>query len=161
MGFDLPFVVFPGQRQDRTEMLDGMLGEGLDGPLLEIQRNFPELTFDAPKVLDAADLGIEADVIPRNGGAGGRLKVFIRRERIQIELRHRHKAQREWIQSHFKKLGAYPLRRRDDVFFPDSWRGPDRMTTDINEAVGRVSQMIQIINANARHDLTEAAQLLL
>lgn len=161
MGFDLPFAVFPGQRQDRTEMLDGMLGEGLDGPLMEIQRKFPELSFDAPKVLDAADLGIEADVIPRNGGAGGRLKVFIRRERIQIELRHRRKAQREWIQNHFKQLGAYPLRRRDDVFFPDCWRGPDRMTTDINEAVRRVGQMIQIINASSRYDLSEAAQLLL
>jgi len=160
-GFDLPFVVFPGQLQDRTDMLDGMLGEGLDRPLLEIQRAFPDLKFDAIKVLDAADLGIEADVIPIDGSAGARLKIFIRRERIQIELRHRRKKQREWIQTQFKRLSAYPLRRRDDVFFPDCWRGPAQMTTDINEAIRRVGQMIQIINARSRDELPEETRLLL
>lgn len=160
-GFDLPFVVFPGERQDRSEALDGMLGEGLDRPLLEIQRRFPELRFDPPKVLDAADLGVEADVLPRDGSAGARIKIFIRRERIQIELRHRRKAQREWIQMHFKRLGAYPLRRRDDVFFPDSWRGAGRMTADIDEAVLRVGQLLQIINARSSEDLPEETRRLL
>lgn len=160
IGFDLPFVTYPGQRQDRTEMLDGMIGEGIDRPLSEIRSHFPELIFDAPKVLDSADLGIEADVTPPDGSAGARLKIFIRRERIHIELRHRRKAQREWIKTHFSRLGAYPLRRGDDVFYPTIWRGPG-MTKDIKEAIHRVRLMLQIVNARGREDLSEEACLVL
>jgi len=160
-GFDLPFVVEPGVRQDRIEMLDGMLGEGLDRPLLEIQKRFPELKFGPPKILDSADLGIEADVVPHDGAVGARLKVFIRRARIQIELRPRRKAQRDWIKAHFTRLNAYPLRRRDDVFFPDAWRSADRMANDVEEATTRVRQILQIMNAQRREDLPEATRGLL
>ncbi len=142
-------------------MLDGMLGEGLSRPLLAIQARFPDLKFCPPKVLDSADLGIEADIVPNEGGAGARLKIFIRRTRIQVELRPRRKAQREWIKAHFTRLNAYPLRRRDDVFFPDAWRGPDRMANDVEEATLRVTQILEIINARRRDDLPEATRRLL
>jgi len=160
-GFDLPFVVEPGIRQDRSEKLDGMLGEGLELPLLAIQEHFPEVEFDPPTILDSADLGIEGDIkLPRQT-VGPRLKIFIRRKKIQIELRHRNKSQREWIRQHFMSLNAYPLRRRDDVFFPDNWRGSRNMTSETNEAVKRVRMMLEIVFAKRRSDLCLTTEQLL
>src|SRR5205823_3084279 len=132
--FDLPFVVDPGAIGDRSEKLDGMIGEGLDQPLLEVQREFPTLKFDAPKVLDASELAIEAPVWDKSGDRGARIKIFIRRKNVQVELRPRNVSQRRWIQDHFSSLAAYPLRRADDVFFPDRWKGG---TGDLIEVVAR------------------------
>lgn len=160
-GFDLPFIVDPGIRTDRAEKLDGMLGEGLDIPLVAVQVAFPQLVFDPPKVLDSSELGIEADVFDFDGNRGTRIKVFIRREKLQVELRHRTKSQRDWMKAHFCRLEAYPLRRRDDVFFPDQWRGGANMTADPDEAVRRVKLMLDIATARSRADLSpEAAALL-
>jgi hypothetical protein len=160
-GFDLPFVVDPGARADRSEKLDGMLGEGLDIPLMKLQSAFPELNFDPPKVLDSSELGIEADIGGTVGKGGARLKVFIRRRKIQIELRPRTKSQREWVKDHFTGLEAYPLRRADDVFFPDQWRGGENMTDDGNEVVRRVRLMLEIVSAAKRNDLSPEALSLL
>ncbi|HEY9250301.1 MAG TPA: hypothetical protein VIO38_14270 [Rariglobus sp.] len=160
-GFDLPFVVEPGIRQDRSEKLDGMLGEGLELPLLAIQEHFPEIAFDPPSILDSADLGIEGDITLPEQIVGPRLKIFIRRKKIQIELRHRKKSQREWIRQHFMLLDAYPLRRADDVFFPDNWRGSRNMTSETNEAVNRVRMMLEIVFAKRRSDLCPTTERLL
>lgn len=160
-GFDLPFVIEPGIRQDRSEKLDGMLGEGLELPLLAIQEHFPEIAFDPPSILDSADLGIEGDITLPQHIVGPRLKIFIRRKKIQIELRHRNKNQREWIRRHFMSLDAYPLRRTDDVFFPDNWCGSRNMTSETNEAVNRVRMMLEIVFAKRRSDLCPTTELLL
>lgn len=160
-GFDHPYVSDPGKMMDRADKRDGMIGEGLAIPLLAIAANFPELSFDPPKVLDSADLGIEADLLPLSGGAGARLKIFIRRRKLQVELRWRKKAQREWIKTHFTKLGAYPLRRADDIFFPDDWRGTANMTDDLDEIVNRVRIMQQIVNAKSADALLPAIRELL
>jgi len=114
-GFDLPYVVTPGVRVDRSEKLDGMLGEGLQSPLIQVQNAFPNLNFDPPKILGAADLSIEADVGNDRNQAGARIRIFIRREKIQMALTYRIKSQREWIIAHLTQLGAYPLRRADDI----------------------------------------------
>ena len=161
IGFDLPFVINPGSRVGRQEKLDLMIGEGLDIPLMEIQNAFPELIFDAPKILDASEMGIEADVGNTKGQSGARIKIFIRRKKIQIELRHRTKSQEEWIKQHFLQLEAYPLRRADNVFFPDKWRGSKNMTEDIQEAIRRVKLFLEIVSAKSRKDLSQQATSLL
>jgi hypothetical protein len=160
-GFDLPYVCDPWKQVDRADKRDGMIGEGLAVPLLAIAAEFPELSFDQPKVLDASELGIEADLVPRAGGAGARIKVFIRRHKLQVELRHRRIAQRKWIRSHFAKLGAYPLRRKDDIFFPDAWRGPANMTDDLELVAHRIRIMQEIVNAPELSKLSDEARSLL
>lgn len=160
-GFDLPYVCDPGVPVDRADKRDGMIGEGLAIPLLAIAAEFPDLVFDPPKVLDASELGIEADLLPHSGGAGTRVKVFIRRRKIQVELRPRRKAQKEWVRSHFTRLGAYPLRRKDDVFFPDAWRGPANMTDDLELVAHRLRIMQEIVNATDASSLSPEARSLL
>ena len=149
IGFDLPFVINPGSRVGRQEKLDLMIGEGLDVPLMEIQNAFPNLVFDAPKILDASELGIEANVGNAENQIGARIKIFIRRKKIQIELRPRTKSQVQWIKQHFSQLEAYPLRRADNVFFPDKWRGSENMTEDIQEAIRRVKLFLEIVSAKS------------
>jgi hypothetical protein len=161
IGFDLPFVINPGARVDRQEKLDLMIGEGLDIPLMEIQNAFPNLVFDAPKILDASELGIEADVGNDGNQSGVRIKIFIRRKKIQIELRPRTKSQVQWIKQHFSQLEAYPLRRADNVFFPDKWRGSENMTEDIQEAIRRVKLFLDIVSVKSRKDLSQEALSLL
>jgi hypothetical protein len=160
-GFDLPYVCDPGAASDRADKRDGMIGEGLAVPLLAVAAEFPDLRFDPPRVLDSADLGVEADVVPPAGGAGVRLKVFIRRRRLQVELRPRRKAHRDWVREHFTRLGAYPLRRRDDVFFPDAWRGPGNMTDDLAEVARRVRLLREIVDATDPKSLSAEARSLL
>jgi hypothetical protein len=160
-GFDLPYVCDPGKQVDRTDMRDGMIGEGLAVPLLAVAANFPDLAFDPPRVLDSKDLSIEADLLPEFGGAGARVKVFIRRRKLQVELRSRRKAQKEWVKSHFTRLGAYPLRRKDDVFFPDAWRGSGNMTDDLEEIAHRIRIMQEIVNATDAASLSHEARSLL
>lgn len=160
-GFDLPYVCDPGKQSDRADKRDGMVGEGLAVPLLAVAAGFPDLAFDPPKVLDASELGIEADLVPDSGGVGARVKVFIRRRKLQVELRPRRKAQKEWMRSHFTHLGAYPLRRKDDVFFPDAWRGPANMTDDLDKVSHRVRMMQEIVNANDARTLSAEARSLL
>jgi hypothetical protein len=161
-GFDLPYVCDPGKPVDRADKRDGMVGEGLAVPLLAIAAGFPKLAFDPPKVLDSADLSIEADLVPNSGGVGARVKVFIRRRKLQVELHgRRRKSQKEWMRSHFTRLGAYPLRRKDDVFFPDAWRGSANMTDDLDEISHRVRIMQEIVNANDAGSLSGEARSLL
>ena len=160
-GFDLPYVCDPGKQADRADKRDGMIGEGLAIPLRAVAAGLPDLAFDPPKILDASELGIEADLLPHSGGAGARIKVFIRRRKLQVELRPRRKAQKEWMRSHFTRLGAYPLRRKDDVFFPDAWRGRANMTDDLDEVAHRVRILQEIANANDIGSLSDEARSLL
>jgi hypothetical protein len=160
-GFDLPYVCNPGQAVDRADKRDGMIGEGLAIPLEAIKLSFPHLRFKPPAVLNAGELGITTDLIPASGGAGAQLKIFIRRKKIQVELRPITKPQKAWIQAHFKHLGAYPLRRRDEVFFPDAWRGPRNMTDDLEVISHRIRIIEKIVNAIDRISLSEEIRLLL
>ena len=87
LGFDLPFVINPGERADRSEKLDLMIGEGLDLPLMEIKYAFPKLSFDPPKVLDASELGIEAEVGNTGSQSGARIKIFISEKKDPLEFK--------------------------------------------------------------------------
>lgn len=160
-GFDLPYVCDPGKQVDRGDKRDGMIGEGLAIPLLAVAAAFPELTFGPPKILNAGELGIQADLLPHSGGAGVRIKVFIRRRKMQVELRAPTKTQEEWMRSHFTHLGAYPFRRNEYVFFPDAWRGAANMTDDVEEVAHRVRIMQQIVNANDTDELSAEVRSLL
>ncbi len=160
-GFDLPYICDPGQRVDRSDKRDGMIGEGLAIPLFAVAANFPELRFDPPKVLDSADLSIEADVVPASGGAGTRIKVFIGRRKLQVELRPRKKAQKEWTREHFTRLGAFLLLRGDLVFIPDVWRGSANMTDDPQVITDRVRIMQEIVNTKDINSLSPENRSLL
>jgi len=160
-GFDLPYVCDPGKQVDRGDKRDGMIGEGLAIPLLAVAAGFPDLAFGPPKVLNAGELGIQADLIPHSGVVGVRIKVFIRRRKLQVELRAPKKAQKEWMRLHFTRLGAYPFRRNEYVFFPDAWRGSANMTDDLDEIAHRVRIMQEIVNANDAGSLSAEARSLL
>jgi len=161
IGFDLPFIINPGARVGRQEKLDLMIGEGLDIPLMEVKRALTSLNFDSPKILDASELGIEADVGDETNPRGTRIKIFIRRKKIQIELRPRTKEQFQWMERHFLKLKAFPLRRADNVFFPDKWRGGENMTDNVQEIVRRAKLFLEIVKAQSRKELSiEALSLL-
>ena len=97
-----------------------------DKPLKDIEFAFPELEFDEPRVLDAGELGIEADI------KGARIKVAIRRKNLYCEIRSRKKNQRIWLEEHFAMLGKSELLRKDGVFLPNYWKRGN-MTDDIEE----------------------------
>jgi hypothetical protein len=65
------------------------------------------------------------------------------------------------VRAHFTRLGAYPLRRNDDVFFPDAWRGPANMTDDLEKVSHRIRIMQEIVNANDAGSLCPEARSLL
>ena len=152
-GFDHPYVSDPGKMMDRADKRDGMIGEGLAIPLLAIAANFPELTFSSPRVLGASELGVEAHLAPNDGGAGVYVKVFIRKRKMQVELRGKGRRQQEWMQMHFTHLNSYPFRRDEFVFFPTAWKGSKNMTDDLDEIVNRVRTMQQIVNARSLEEL--------
>lgn len=154
-GFDIPINKKRGiYSEDRTQKLKMMLAEGIDKPLLKIREAFPELVFDESNILDSGELGIEADVL------GTRIKIFTRRKNIQIELRGRKKQQHEWLRQHLLKLGHH-IKRADNIFLPEIWKGSKNMTTSPEIAIKRVKLLIEIINANCKEELSEEAFKLL
>lgn len=160
-GFDLPYICDPGAAVDRTDKKEGMIGEGLDTPLLAIADAFPEIRFDEPTIKDASELAIEAKVALASIPDAARIKVFIRKSRLQIELRWRTVAERQCIQSHFKLLGAYPLRRRDDVFLPTCWKGTSNMTDDLEETTRRLERLLEVTRTDRPSLLSQEAKRLL
>lgn len=154
-GFDLVKSQNSHSTQNKIEKLQAMLAEKLDKPLLEVQSAFPDLTFESPKVADSGELDIEAHV------RSTRIKVFIRKKNIQIELRPRGKAQCEWQKKHFSKLQADKLLRNDYVFLPEAWKGSRNMTSDVKVAIKRVKLLLEIVNAENPRELSEEALLLL
>jgi hypothetical protein len=154
-GFDLIKSANSHARQNRIEKLQAMLAEKLDEPLLEIQKTFPNIIFDSPKIADSGELDIEAIV------RGTRIKIFIRKKNIQIELRPRGNGQRKWQREHFFKLQSDDLLRGDDVFLPNAWKGSKNMTTSIQVAIKRAKLLLEIVNAENSKELSAEALVLL
>ncbi|VDN47166.1 protein of unknown function [Petrocella atlantisensis] len=125
-----------------------MIAEKLDAPLKEIMATFSELEFNNPKVLDAGELGVEANV------EGTMIKVAIRRKNIYCELRGRRKSQHEWLFNHFRKLSCEDLLRKDYVFHPNCWK-KENMTDDTNEVIRRIKLMIDLCRLNSINEITE------
>ena len=159
-GFDLPVIISPGAK--RVELLDLFVGSGLDQCLKEVEEEVEKLIpnyglrFGPPCVRGAGELVIEAIVdekIP--------ILVTIRyQRRYQIQLWWRTKAQRQWIVDHFTMLNAYPLRRKDDYYFPTAWRGNFNMTTDPKEAARRVKQVVDLVRINSLEELRRRKELM-
>lgn len=141
-------------RTSRIDKLNTMISERLDKPLKDIEIAFPELEFDEPRVLDAGELGIEADI------KGARIKVAIRRKNLYCEIRSRKKNQRIWLEEHFAMLGKSELLRKDGVFLPNYWKRGN-MTDDIEEMKQRVRLMVELISVNSKSELTEELKKLL
>lgn len=154
-GFDLINSRNSHASQNRIEKLQAMLAEKLDKPLLEVQSAFPDLTFESPKVADSGELDVEACV------RGTKIKVFIRKKNIQIELRPRGNNQRKWQRDHFLKLQADKVLRNDDVFLPKAWKGSMNMTCNVKIAIKRVKLLLEIVNAENTKELSDEALLLL
>ena len=140
---------------ERVERLNKMLGMGLDKPLLEVAEAFPTLHFTLPDIMDSRELGIEADIGCIN------IKVFIGTRYIQLELRARSKNQREWLKSHFNKLGCGTLLRKDNVFLPEKWKGTKNMAFNSKIAIERVNLLLDIIKVNSIDELSDKARELL
>ncbi len=152
-GYDVLLVPDDANRA-RIDKLNAMIAEKLDRPLMEIMKAFPELTFDKPRVLDAGEIGIEADI------EGTRIKVALRRRNLYCELRGRRKEQHEWLVSHFQMLGKDDLLRRDHVFLPNCWKR-ENMTDDIEEMKRRVGLMIELCKVKCTYDVSEELAILL
>lgn len=154
-GFDVPVATNKKISSSRIEKLQMMLAEKRDKPLIEIEKAFPNLKFEAPNILDSGELGIEADV------EGTRIKIFTRKNNIQIELRGRKKEQHIWINKHFRKLESENLLRKDNVFLPNAWKGSKNMTSDVKVAIKRVGLLLEIIGAESKDVLSKDALNLL
>ncbi len=152
-GYDLIPSLDP-EKSSRIDKFNAMISEKLDKPLREIASAFPDLKFDEPKVLDAGELGIEADI------AGARIKIAIRRKNLYCELRGRKKSQKLWLQQHFKMLGKSNLLRKDDVFLPNCWKRSN-MTDDIEEMKERVALMIKLVTIKSENELENEVMILL
>lgn len=156
-GFDLPVKIRGGWSRLR---LDGYLGEGLDEELRKVV-NSPELSalasdLDGPFLAGAGELAYFSNIV--GVPAEVRLRVQIRSaRRFQVLLDLRGKAGRAWIAQHFGRFGLFPLRRADDLFFPDCWLGARKMTADPSEAVRRAVKMAKLAQMLQR--ATEASEL--
>ena len=158
-GFDLPRVVNPDVPQDRGWLRDMLISDGLGQPLEVVKATFPNIKFGDLTVLDAGELGIEGDVSGPAGEVGTRIKIFTRRKNIQLELRSRTKAQKDWIVSHAVRLGF--VIREDFVFLPAVWKGVKGMTTDADVACERLRLMLELVCASDRGQLSADALRLL
>lgn len=155
-GFDLARVVNPGIREDRSELLELLLAEGLSASLDRVRQLLAEtLMFGDYMVLDSGELGMEAQL------GGTVLKVFTRRKKIQLELRPRRKEQRAWMLHRFDSLGAGHLLRGDTVFIPPSWRGSRGMTESATEIAARARLLAQLTGDLPYEGLSAEAQSLL
>lgn len=154
-GFDHPRIVDPGSREDRSGLLAILLAEGLNLKLDQVREKLnTTLCFDAYKVLDAGELGMEASC------EGTRIKVFTRRKRMQVELRPRSKAEQTWMQNHFHQLGLRDLLRRDSVFLPRAWQGVN-MVDSVEPLIHRIKLLIELITAQRLDDLSGETKNLL
>jgi hypothetical protein len=146
-GYDV-LLIPEDENSGRISKLNAMIAEKLDKPLKEIEKAFPEIEFDKPKVLDAGEMGIEADI------EGTRLKIAIRRKNIYCELRCRKVSQKQWLCKHFEMLEKVELLRKDIVFLPNCWKGTN-MTSDTEIMIERVNLLIKFVRIKSKNELSE------
>lgn len=152
-GYDVHLIT-DHKNESRINKYNAMIAEKLDKPLKAIVNAFPNLKFDEPKVLDAGELGIEADV------AGTRIKIAVRRKNLYCELRGRNIKQHEWIENHFIMLNKSELLRKDHVFLPKCWR-KENMTDDVEVMIERVRLMIDLCMLESNHNISDDIAMLL
>ena len=145
-GFDHPKVIDPNSPNDREWIRKLLMADGIHKPIEDVCRSLPCISFDDVRILDAGGLAKEGDVVV-DGRAVTRLKVFVRRKRIQIEARPRNREQFIWMKNRFDTLGVPKALRRDAVFIPSIWRGAKNMTLDVDEAVKRAMVFLEILKS--------------
>lgn len=147
------FDTISSKNNDRNELLSNYLNEQLDESLRAVADDLPEITFCEPKVMDAGELGVEGIV------EGILIKIAIRRQNIQLELRGRRKSEKEALQEKFKQLGKLDKLRKDHVFLPEIWKGKGR-TSNQKEVSKRAKLLVEIISANSFEELSSEAKAL-
>lgn len=143
-GFDQPRMVDPNSSQDREWLREQLMADGIHLPIEKVCKQLTTLQFDDVRVLDAGGLAREGDVTG-DGRILTRLKVFVRRRRMQVEARPRSVLQRAWMRDRFDQAGYPSALRRDGVFIPTIWRGARNMTSDVQEAVRRAQVIYEIL----------------
>ena len=73
--------------------------------------------------------------------------------KLQVALIATSKAQRKWLVSHFRKLGAFPYKRTDFRFTPLPWLGAMSVTSSTDTACQRASKLIKLIRVTSRANL--------
>jgi hypothetical protein len=159
-GFDIPIVVEKGQR--RVELLDQFLGQGLDLKLqavqdaIKIKDSSFELEFSEPGVMGAGELVISAlidDV------------VFLRTQirspatgTFNTIIEPRGTKQKEWITSHFQKLGKEShLWGNLRWFNCKSW-SHQNLAKDVDEAARRAILLVKLIRVKDISELSMKEQ---
>lgn len=152
-GFDIPLIIEKGQR--RVELLDQFLGNGIDALLYEARDllialpSSASLEFTNAIVRGAGELCIDAIVDNKIT-----LRIQARDNRkLQVALIATSKAQRKWLVSHFRKLGAFPYKRADFRFTPLPWLGAMSVTSSTDTACKRASKLIKLIRVTSRANL--------
>ena len=122
------------------------------GPVQELidklQLNSAILQFGTAKV-SGPEFARFAPMNVLNGVA--RLKIHTRfRRTIQVSIDPRgHREEVEWTIEHFKKLGAYPLRRADNAFSAEVWEN-NGLARDADEAAARLLGLIVLARTTNR-----------
>ena len=161
-GFDIPVIVERGQ--ERKELLDIFLSEGLDLELqnvvflLKEKAPYIRLNFSNPKVMNAGELVILSCIPDVNENIKLRIQIRSAR-RFQVILYPSNKAGKTWMEEHFSRLNAFPLKRKDNWFIPEPWR-VNNVTDDIELVVKRCLQLIKLAKIHKPEDLGELEYLL-
>jgi len=158
-GFDLPFIYEKATRGNREWIKDLMLGEGLGDSLDRVKIHFENtLPFGDYELLNSRDLGIRAD-FEVNGNPVAKIKVFTRiLDQIQVEVRFENIIGQKWAEKHFMDKLGYVNRRKEYVFFPDSWW--KKLANGSEDAIERVEQILTILSANNRKEIENFEYLL-
>lgn len=155
-GFDIPLIIEKGQK--RVELLDQFLGNGIDLllnqvlNLLQGDTSSSSLEFSNAVVRGAGELCVDAVVDKKIT-----LRIQSRHNRtLQLALVASNKAQKKWLVTHFRRLGAFPYKREDFRFSPISWRGAKSVTTSVDTAFQRALKLLKLIRTYSRADLPPA-----
>lgn len=160
-GFDIPILVKKGE--SRLELLDIFLGEGLDLELQDvidqISKRCPELEFSPPQVVGAGELAVLAPIPGCHPDV--KLRIQIRgARRIQTMIYPTGKQGKQWVKEHFSGLKAYPIARKDHMFFPEAWWGSKNVTSDPSVGADRALQLLSLARIARREDLGDLEYLL-
>lgn len=123
---------------------NGLLQELID----KLQLNPATLRFSPPDLAGAGEFSRFAPLTVPGGVA--RLKIHTRFQRtIQVSIVPAGNGQIIWTINHFKKLGAYPLRRADNKFSAKVWEN-NGLARDADEAAARLLGLIVLARTTDR-----------
>jgi hypothetical protein len=153
-GLDIPLIVEKGQ--SRVELRDDFLGQGIDTFLYEIRDRLlmhaqsHGLQFSNARVVGAGELCIDA---PIDNLTLLRIQSrSVRRAQVSL-VGSSIKAHKQWLVSHFARLGAFPYKRRDFRYSPLAWSRAKNATPHIEIAANRALKLLHLVRAQSIHEL--------